>query len=98
MKRVFAVIRTRGPAWDDRRTMEEHPGWRLHADFMNGLYAEGFVLFVGPLEGTRDVLLIARADDADEVRSRLAEDCWTRDGLLRTVRVDPWTLRLGSLG
>jgi hypothetical protein len=53
--RVFAVINTRGPNWNDDKPMEEQGDWRAHADFMNGLLAEGFVLLGGPLMGTRDV-------------------------------------------
>ena len=52
----------------------------------------------GPLEGTPDTLLIIRADDAQQVAARLADDPWTRNGLLEITRVLPWTLRLGSLG
>jgi len=58
---------------------------------------EGFVLLGGPLEGSADVLLIVRAASADEVRARLAKDPWEGTSLLRTVRVAPWNLRLGSL-
>lgn len=64
---------------------------------MNARAAEGFVVFGGPLEGTADVLLIIRAETAEEIHSRLAEDPWTTNELLRISRVDPWTLRLGSL-
>jgi hypothetical protein len=64
---------------------------------MNALHREGFVVLGGPLEGTPDVLLIARANDADEIRARLADDSWTRNGLLRLERIVPWTLRLGAL-
>jgi len=93
---VFAVIRTRGPAWQDGRRLEDQVDWPTHASFMNALAKEGFVILGGPLEGTPDVLLIVRADNADEVRTRLAEDPWA-DQLLRVTRVTPWTLRLGSL-
>jgi hypothetical protein len=65
--RVFAVINTRGPNWNDDKPMEEQGDWRAHADFMNGLLAEGFVLLGGPLMGTRDVLLIVRAQDEAEI-------------------------------
>jgi hypothetical protein len=65
---------------------------------MNALHRDGFVLLGGPLEGTPEVLLIARARDADEIRSRLSADAWTRNGLLRTERIVPWTLRLGMPG
>lgn len=64
---------------------------------MNGLHAEGFVLLGGPLEGTPDVLLIARSNDANEIHARLSADSWTSKDLLRIKQIVPWTLRLGSL-
>ena len=97
-QRLFAVTRKRGPAWDGARPMEDQPGWRAHADFMNGLHAEGLIIAGGPLEGTSEVLFAMRADSADEIASRLAEDPWVLDGHLELVRIAPWTLRLGSLG
>jgi uncharacterized protein len=77
--------------------MEGQQEWQAHAAFMNGLGAEGFVVLGGPLEGTSEVLLIVRAGDDAEVRSRLAADPWSRSDLLRVARAVPWTLRLGSL-
>ena len=97
MARLFAVTRSRGPAWNAERPMEEQEDWRAHAVFMNALHRDGFILLGGPLDGTPDVLLIARANDEDEIRSRLAEDCWTRNGLLRIEQIVPWALRLGKL-
>ena len=97
MRQLFAVIRTRGPAWQVGRPLESQADWAGHASFMNGLAKEGFVVLGGPLEGTADVLLVVRAATPDEARSRLAEDPWTRKDLLRITRVAPWTLRLGSL-
>jgi uncharacterized protein YciI len=97
MQKLFAVIRTRGPAWQDSRPLEGQADWAGHASFMNALAKEGFVILGGPLEGTSDVLLIVRATTPDEVRSRLAEDPWASKGLLRVSRVAPWTLRLGAL-
>ena len=97
MARLFAVTRSRGPAWNAERPMEEQEDWPAHAVFMNALHRDGFILLGGPLDGTPDVLLIARANDEDEIRSRLAEDCWTRNGLLRIEQILPWALRLGKL-
>src|SRR5262245_17083516 len=97
MRRLFATIRTRGPAWQESRSLEGQVDWQPHASFMNSLVTEGVVVLGGPLEGTRDVLLIVRADSADEVRARLAGDPWSTNGLLEIARVAPWTLRLGSL-
>ena len=97
MKRLFAVVRSRGPGWDPSRPLEGQREWQAHAVFMNGLAAEGFVVLGGPLEETPDVLLIIRAQDEAEIRARLAADPWSASELLRVDRAVPWTLRLGSL-
>jgi uncharacterized protein YciI len=72
-------------------------GWDAHAEFMNGLEHEQFVVLGGPLEGTQDVLLIVRATSAEEILNRLAADPWTSSGILGVSSITPWTLRLGSL-
>ena len=97
MKKVFAVIRCRGAAWQSSRDLEDQQAWRAHAEFMDGLANEEFVVLGGPLEGTPEVLLIARAESAEEIERRLAEDPWAKMDLLRITRIAPWTLRLGAL-
>jgi uncharacterized protein YciI len=97
MKQLFAVLRSHGPSWQALKPLEGQEEWEAHASFMNALEGEGFVVLGGPLEGTRDVLLIVRAETSDEVVERLSADPWTRRDLLRVGRVAPWTLRLGSL-
>ena len=95
--RTFAAIRTRGPAWDDSRPMEQQAGWGAHARFMEGLADDGFLILVGPLEGTREVLLVVRAESAAEIERRLSTDPWVANGLLALKQVAPWQIRLGSL-
>jgi len=95
--KVYAVVRSRDSAWQRSLPLEKQANWSAHAAFMNGLASEGFVLLGGPLEGTSDVLLIMRANDPEEIATRLDADPWTAQGLLRIIRIDPWTLRLGSL-
>jgi ketosteroid isomerase-like protein/uncharacterized protein YciI len=97
MDRVFAVLRSRGPAWDDAKPLEGQSGWAAHAAFMDALHDEGVAVLVGPLEGTRDALLIVRAASPDEVEERLAPDPWSLSGQLKTTRISPWQLRLGSV-
>lgn len=97
MKPLFVVIRTRGPAWDDTLPLEGQRDWRGHATFMDALVEEGFVHLGGPLEGTRDALLVVEAEDAAEIVARLSEDPWTKSGLLTISRISPWTLRLGKI-
>jgi uncharacterized protein YciI len=97
MERIFAVVRSRGPAYDDSKPLEGQTGWAAHAKFIDALYDEGVAALVGPLEGTRDALLILRASSISEVSERLASDPWTLNGLLTTKQISPWQLRLGSL-
>ena len=47
--RLYAVIRTRGSAWDTSCPLEDQDGWQSHAEFMDALHAEGFVVMAGPL-------------------------------------------------
>jgi hypothetical protein len=95
--KLFAVIRTRGYAWDPFLRLEEQPEWDAHAAFMNGLHKDGFIVLGGPLEGTADVLLIVRASSSDEIAERLQQDPWAGQDLLRISRISSWMLRLGSL-
>ncbi len=94
---LFAIIRRRTGAWEPDRPIDGQQDFRLHADFMNALAAEGFALLSGPLDGSDEVLLIAQAQTADEIETRLAEDPWGKLGLLATVRISRWNLRIGSL-
>jgi hypothetical protein len=98
MPRLFAVSLARGPNFNDAQPLEQQVDWTAHANFMDALVADGFVLLGGPLESTRDVLLIVRADSPEAIAARLAPDPWHRKDLLRLTRAVPWTLRLGSLG
>jgi uncharacterized protein YciI len=98
MTKVFAVLRSRGPAWDDSKPIEGQADWAGHAAFMNASHDQGFALLAGPLEGTRDALVVLRAASESEIAERLAADPWTRNGLLITKQISAWPLRLGSLG
>ena len=64
---------------------------------MNALEAEGLVRLGGPLEEGEDVLLIFRAKDKDEIERRLADDPWTKSGILSTARISRWNLRIGQV-
>lgn len=97
MKGLFAVIRSRGPAWDESRPIDDQVEWTAHAAFMEGLVDDEFVALGGPLEGTPDVLLVVRARDSSEIAERLAVDPWAQNGLLIVKQIHPWWIRLGSL-
>ncbi len=97
MRRPFVVIETRGSAWDDSRQMDDQTEWPAHAAFMDSLAAERIVLLGGPLEGTRDVVLVMQAEACSEIMDRLAADPWLQNGLLIVKECWPWRIRLGSL-
>ena len=98
MEHAFVVLRSRGPAWDDSKPLEDQSDWVAHAAFMDQLFEQGFAVLVGPLEGTRDALLILRASTASEIVECLATDPWTTNGILVTKQISPWQIRLGTLG
>jgi uncharacterized protein YciI len=91
----FLVERAKGPAWDHSRTRREQDGWDEHAEFMDTLTEEGFVVLGGPIgegDGENSLLVIDAADEAT-IHGRLAEDPWSHD-LLTTESVRPWTVLL----
>ncbi len=97
---LFAVSRDAGPGWIDGKGAFEQPAVDDHAEFMNGLAAEGFVLFAGPLAGSEHgrirVLLIAAAADEADVRRRLADDPWERAHRVVSTSIEPWNLLVGA--
>jgi uncharacterized protein YciI len=90
----FAVRLRRGGPWDWSRGLREQDGFDEHARFMDALVDEGFIVLGGPLEGEREVLHAISAASEDEVRRRLAEDNWHRNGMLTVTSVDRWTILL----
>jgi uncharacterized protein YciI len=91
----FLVKRTHGRSWDASRLRREQTGWAEHAAFMDELLAEGMIVLGGPV-GAGDghsALLVMEANDADEVRERLADDPWGED-MLATESIEPWSIFL----
>ena len=95
---LFAVIRRRGAGWKTALPLERQDDWDGHAAFMDARAADGFVILAGPLETTSEALIVVRAGSPEEVERRLASDPWTKTGLLETIKIAEWTLRIGSLG
>jgi uncharacterized protein YciI len=94
--RYLAVTRSRGSAWDHSREVDEQDGFAAHAEFMNALVAEGFIVLGGPLDDETSTLLIIDAPSEQAVRSRLAGDPWTTMGLLELDAVREWEILLGG--
>jgi uncharacterized protein YciI len=97
MRKLFLVTRSRGPRWDDSKPLEGQNEWTAHAELMDKLTAEGFIVLGGPVDGTRHALLVIEARDAEEIQKRLVDkDPWSHNGILRTSELQTWTVRLDS--
>ena len=94
----FALVLVHGPGWEPSRGIREQRRWTEHAEFMDGLVADGFILLGGPLGEGQQTLHLVEAADEDEVRLRLAEDPWARDRLLEVGSIQPWALWLDFRG
>jgi uncharacterized protein YciI len=95
----FLVELAKGPEYDHTRLRREQRGWDEHAEFMDGLAEEGFIVLGGPIgEGDgENTLQIVDADDETTIRARFAEDPWA--GTLLTIdSIRPWSVWLRSRG
>ena len=79
--------------------MRQQDHWKEHADFMDRLAEERFILAGGPVgEGRREgAMHIVEADSARDIRNRLEADPWVRMGLLVVASIEPWTILLGAI-
>jgi uncharacterized protein YciI len=89
------VLRRDGPEWDRSRPMEEQSGWTEHAEFMDGLVDEGFLVLGGPLGDEVRVAHAVEAESEEAIRARLADDPWSESHLV-IHSIDPWTIRLDA--
>ena len=93
-KRMFHVVLTRsGPEYDLSKPLEEQSGFREHADFMDGLVDEGFIVLGGPLADEFRNVHVVDAESEDVVRKRLMRGPWY-ESHLEIVSIEPWTIRL----
>jgi uncharacterized protein YciI len=94
----FVVTNEQGPAWQNSRSMRDQEKWAEHAEFIDALTDERFVILAGPLEGgtSHRALLIVDSTSVQVVRSRFAEDPWMRMGILRILTIEPWEVLVGK--
>ncbi len=89
----FVVLRRTGPQWNRNLRLEQQSDWKIHADFMDALVEEGFVVLGGPLADEHRVVLAVEAESETAVRETLARDPWSETHLV-VDSVDRWTIRL----
>jgi uncharacterized protein len=96
MKSTFVTISSAGPDRDPAKDTREQPFWDEHAEFIDQLVDEGFILMGGPLvdEGgmPHGALLVVNAEDENEVREKLKNDPWFEKGILKLESVKRWEI------
>jgi uncharacterized protein YciI len=95
MATFLVLVRRTGPEWDRSRPMEEQSDWDAHAEFMDGLVDDGFVVLGGPLADEERVAHVIEAESEHAVRATLARDPWSETHLV-IDSIEPWTLRLDA--
>ena len=98
MRDLFAVIRTKGKAWDAAKPMRSQHQWSEHADFMTRLAAQGFIVLGGPLGETGDFMFAVKAADEGAIRITLQQDPWSKSEIVEVKSIQPWTILLESPG
>jgi uncharacterized protein YciI len=93
VRKLFLVHEEHGGPWDWSKGLREQELWDEHADFMDALVEDGFVVLGGPLD-EKDVLLVVDAESEEAVRERFAADPWIENGMLAITSVRPWTVLL----
>jgi hypothetical protein len=91
----LVVLRRSGPEYDHSKPLEQQSGWLEHADFMDGLVDDGFIVLGGVLGDEVRTAHAVEAGSEDEVRERFAQDPWSGSHLV-VDSVDPWTIRLDA--
>ena len=95
MATFHVIVHRSGSEWKHGAPLEEQSGWEAHADFMDGLVDQGFIVLGGPLSDEFRVVHVVEAASEEEVHSTLARDPWSETHL-QIAAVEPWTLRLDA--
>jgi uncharacterized protein len=92
MKTTFVMINSAGPNRDPTKGTREQPFWDEHAEFIDRLVAERFIWMGGPLVEEGGSLLFFHAADENEVREKMKDDPWLRQGILKTESIKRWEI------
>ena len=93
MAMFHVVLLQPGPQWLPGRPLEEQTGWQEHAEYMDALVEEGFIVLGGPVSDDGRVVHAVEAESEDAVRATWARDPWSETHLV-VDSIEPWTIRL----
>ena len=93
MPMFHVVVRQAGPQWLSGTPLEGQTGWQEHAEYMDALVEEGFIVLGGPVSDDGRVVHAVEAESEDAVRATWARDPWSETHLV-VDSIEPWTIRL----
>lgn len=89
---TFVVTVAVGDHWQADKPVRAQALWPEHAAFIDGLFAEGYLLLGGPYADNSGAHLIFQADDAETVARLLRDDPWQQHGLHRPPVIREWVI------
>jgi uncharacterized protein YciI len=89
----LVVLRRSGPEYDHSKDLREQSGFDEHAEFMDALVEEGFIVLGGPLADEMRTAHVVEAESEQAIRERLATDPWSGTHLV-VDSIDGWTILL----
>lgn len=92
MNTIFITISSAGPNRDFSKNTREQPFWNEHAEFIDKLVDEGFIMMGGPLVDEGGAVLIVNAKDENEVREKIKNDPWFKHGILKLEDIKRWQI------
>jgi uncharacterized protein YciI len=93
MPMFHVVLRQSGPQWQPGRPLEDQIGWQEHAEYMDALVEDGFIVLGGPVTDDGRVVHAVEAESEDAVRATWARDPWSETHLV-VDSIEPWMIRL----
>jgi uncharacterized protein YciI len=92
MKNTFLIVSKAGVYRDLSKGSREQPFWEAHANFIDQLVDDGFILMGGPLADEGGALLIVHAQNEAEARERVKGDPWYENGILKLDSIKRWEI------
>ncbi len=92
MESTFIVMSTAGANRNHAKGSREQAYWDEHADFIDRLVDNGFIVLGGPLPDEGGAVLVVRAGSEAEVRETLRTDPWYEHEVLALQSVRRWDI------
>lgn len=91
MANTYVVTSKAGPNRDLSKGSREQQFWDEHAEHIDRLVDNGFIMMGGPFDDG-GAMLIVRAETEDDVRQTLAPDPWYVHQILKLVTIKRWDI------